>query len=147
MKFSHSITLAAAAVTLSLAAPMAARPYGKLEDAPANRRGIAFNDASLVHLFNTPGSKTTWKYNWWSLDNGNGRNGGTAHEFVPMLHSDRPDHTGPWAAAIDRCVNVGPASAQFPTHVLSFNEPDLCGYVLSILKQSKLHLRPRGVPT
>lgn len=82
------------------------------------KRGIAFNNPNYVKLFNVPESRIAWIYNWhskfpqiWGP------------EYIPMLHSDRPDHTGPWWDNVDYCSKVGPGRM----NVLSFNEPDQCG--------------------
>ena len=49
--------------------------------------------------------------------------GDTWYEFVPMLHSDRPDHTGKWAGDVKAAASQ---NLDLPTHLLGFNEPDNC---------------------
>jgi hypothetical protein len=89
------------------------------------KRGVSYNDPGLVHLFNNDNNKIWWMYNWFSLP------GKTDmwYEFIPMLHSDRPDHTGIWLGNVQKCSEANPNGGM---HVLSFNEPDQCGYDLCI---------------
>ena len=47
----------------------------------------------------------------------------TWHEFVPMLHSDKPDVTGKWNLNVHAAAMFNTDS---PTHLLGFNEPDNC---------------------
>ncbi|KAF2280513.1 uncharacterized protein EI97DRAFT_455402 [Westerdykella ornata] len=77
-------------------------------------------------MFNIQGNKVAWIYNWWQLPEGPGQGpvGTPFWEYVPMLHSDRPDHTNTWFQNVEKCAGVNPAGA---IHVLSFNEPDQCG--------------------
>ncbi|KAJ8110474.1 hypothetical protein OPT61_g6693 [Boeremia exigua] len=90
------------------------------ETAGSSRRGVAYNDVKFVKYFDLPGSRVTWAYNWDSRANGDFN---TWYEFVPMLHSNRPDHTGKWAAAITAAAFANKDAA---THFLGFNEPDNC---------------------
>jgi len=67
------------------------------EEAPAGRRGIAFNDNKFPHLFMGANNKISWMYNWASDLCGKAHDHtGVWVEYVPMLHSNRSDHTGPW---------------------------------------------------
>ncbi len=59
-------------------------------------------------------------YNWDSRSNGHTN---TWHEFVPMLHSNRDDHTKKWAADVSAAAFI---NKDAPTHLLGFNEPDNC---------------------
>lgn len=61
----------------------------------------------------------SWAYNW---DSTNGGLGDLGYEFVPMLHSDHADHTNVWLANVDAQTK----GATGTTHVLAFNEPDMC---------------------
>ncbi|CAO2657239.1 Nn.00g033650.m01.CDS01 [Neocucurbitaria sp. VM-36] len=83
------------------------------------RRGIAFNNADFVHHFAVDGSHATWCYNWdsWSPHTE------AWYPFIPMLHSLRPDHTGPWRGRAEQASRDG---GDGPTHFLGFNEPDNC---------------------
>lgn len=81
------------------------------------KRGIAYSNPNYPQLF--PTSKISWMYNWWSLPGGWTNVG---YEFIPMLHSYRPEHTSIWFANVDHCQRVVGSVG-----VLSFNEPDQCG--------------------
>jgi hypothetical protein len=86
---------------------------------PSRRRGVAFNQPSLVKHFDTERTKTKWCFNWDS------RSGptNTWFEFVPMLHNNRPDRTGRWLDDVKAAAGVIRGN---PTHLLGFNEPDNC---------------------
>ena len=107
------------------------------ETAGPHRRGIAYNEAKFVKYFDISGSQITWllfsndtsqsmvfnfyrTYNWDSRPNGNTN---TWHEYVPMLHSNRPDHTRRWSGDVQAAAS---ANKNVPTHLLGFNEPDNC---------------------
>ncbi|KAF2262879.1 hypothetical protein CC78DRAFT_534426 [Lojkania enalia] len=81
----------------------------------ATKRGLAFNDPALTHLFG--GTKVSWMYNWSHM-----QNGGAGYEYVPMLWSNRGDmsvwqkHVDFWAAEGNRVPT---------THLLGFNEPEV----------------------
>lgn len=122
------------------------------ELAGPDRRGVAFNNPKFVKYFDIAGSHVTWyvyyllfdthpthstfilnnnssersqannprTYNWDSRPNGATN---AWYEFVPMLHSDRPDHTGKWAGDVRTAAMQNP---NYPTHLLGFNEPDNC---------------------
>ena len=114
-----SATLLGLGATVA-AAPLSSIPVVSREVAGAKKRGIAFNTPRYLNFFNTPNRKTTWSYNWDSTVE---RGAEYLFEYVPMLHSNRPDHTGRWFANVDYYARLGPGA----THVLSFNEPDQCG--------------------
>ena len=86
--------------SVSASASAVAPPSGS----SGGKRGISFNDASLVSAF---GSSVSWAYNWASTESGK-----LDVEYVPMMWG-RNDVAG-------FADKVGSA-----THVLSFNEPDL----------------------
>lgn len=116
-------------LTLCLAFFVTASPLPGATNAPAeaageNRRGIAYNNPKVVKQFYTTSSRVTWCYNWDS------RTGATyaPFEFVPMLHSNREDHTSRWWDGVKRAANE---ILEMPTHLLAFNEPDNCMYVAS----------------
>jgi hypothetical protein len=94
---------------LSAASPINARQYG-------GKRGLAFNVGALTKLF--PTDKVTWMYNW---DSAIYDDAAPNLQFVPMLHSDKPEHTGKWGANIEAAIGNG------ATALMSFNEPDQCG--------------------
>jgi hypothetical protein len=128
-------------VLLNFASSSSGKPLPNPSHPPSetvglHRRGVAFNEAKYVKYFDIGGSQITWvshlltihcrvlttlqAYNWDSRPNGNT---GTWHEFVPMLHSVRADHTGKWAADVIAAAN---GNKDMPTHLLGFNEPDNC---------------------
>ncbi|KAF9698854.1 hypothetical protein EKO04_003294 [Ascochyta lentis] len=90
------------------------------ETAGPHRRGAPYNEAKYIKYFDVGGSKVTWTYNWDSRSNGDTN---TWYEYVPMLHSNRPDHTGKWYGDVRAAAF---ANKDAPTHLLGFNEPDNC---------------------
>lgn len=90
------------------------RPAPQKAAGAPSKRGIAYNEASLVNAILEQGASASWAYNWDSVDNGIT----SSLEFVPMLWSDRGDHTSRWAANVENMLDNG------STHILSFNEPD-----------------------
>jgi hypothetical protein len=81
------------------------------------KRGLPYNDGALTKLFHVGGGKISWMYNWDSTTFG----AQSGLNYVPMLHSDDPDHTSRWNANLNQAIKKG------ATHVFSFNEPDQCG--------------------
>ncbi|KAK5949850.1 hypothetical protein OHC33_009035 [Knufia fluminis] len=95
-----------ASASVSASASASASAVAPPTGSSGGKRGISFNDASLVSAF---GSAVSWSYNWGATAPGTIGNG---VEFVPMMWG-RND--------VDSFASkVGSA-----THVLSFNEPDL----------------------
>lgn len=85
-----------------------------------NKRGIAYNNPNFPPLFlENGGAKVSWMYDWWSLPGGQTHVG---YEFIPMLHSYRPEHTNIWFSNVNNCQKVIGSVGVF-----SFNEPDQCG--------------------
>ena len=100
-------------------------PVTTAAQTPAHeRRGIAFNDPSVLGFFSADANvHVTWKYNWDSgADITN-----IWYRFVPMLVSLREDHTGPWKENVAKL-----AESNFKDHdktqtwLMAFNEPDYC---------------------
>jgi hypothetical protein len=85
--------------------------------AVGTKRGLPYNDGALTKLFHIGGSKISWMYNWDSTTSG----AQSGLNYVPMLHSDDPGHTGRWNANVKQAIKKG------ATDILSFNEPDQCG--------------------
>lgn len=83
------------------------------------KRGLSYNNAAYTTPFSLSGqnSQVSWAYNWYQVA-GSGFN--SALEYVPMLWSDASDLTSSWAANAQAAINAG------STHLLGFNEPDLC---------------------
>ncbi|KAF2818788.1 hypothetical protein CC86DRAFT_460919 [Ophiobolus disseminans] len=86
---------------------------------PKARRGVAFNKPDYIKLFAAEGGHVKWSYNWDSapIDTN------TYFEYVPMLRSNDPSHTGPW---LDRVKRSADFIKENPTHLLGFNDPDIC---------------------
>jgi len=82
----------------------------EVRDAPAIKRGYAYNDAALVGKFST--SKINWAYNWASSETGLS----SSLEYVPMLWG-LGDKLTYWNANTAKLVKYA--------HLLSFNEPDM----------------------
>ncbi|PSS00564.1 hypothetical protein BD289DRAFT_360987, partial [Coniella lustricola] len=80
----------------------------------ANKRGAAYNDASLVSALTGTGSKISWAYNWGSASSGLSSD----LEFVPMLWCSTDTYTSYWE------TNVKAAIAAGSKYILGFNEPD-----------------------
>ncbi|KAH0381675.1 glycoside hydrolase family 128 protein, partial [Aureobasidium melanogenum] len=83
------------------------------------KRGLSYNNASYTMPFSLSGqnSQVSWAYNWYQAA-GSGFN--PALEYVPMLWSNASDLTSSWTANAQAAINAG------STHLLGFNEPDLC---------------------
>tara|TARA_R110002003_G_scaffold93_2_gene7145 strand:- start:6357 stop:6716 length:360 start_codon:yes stop_codon:yes gene_type:complete len=115
----NTLLLAACFSALTTASPLIAQRSVPPErpDPDNNRRGIAFNNPLYAKYFMTSGSHAKWAYNWDSSSPD------TGFEFVPMLWSDRDDHTNGWFGDVRKACGVIEAN---PTHLLGFNEPDMC---------------------
>jgi hypothetical protein len=48
---------------------------------------------------------------------------GTAYEYVPMLWGNHEDVTRKWWDGVKKAANE---QIDKPTHLLAFNEPDMC---------------------
>ncbi|KAH0371373.1 glycoside hydrolase family 128 protein, partial [Aureobasidium melanogenum] len=83
------------------------------------KRGLSYNNAAYTTPFSLSGqnSQVSWAYNWYQVA-GSGFN--SALEYVPMLWSNASDLTSSWTANAQAAINAG------STHLLGFNEPDLC---------------------
>ncbi|KAK0122085.1 hypothetical protein ONS95_010348 [Cadophora gregata] len=99
--------------TTTSAAPVATTPASS---SSSGKRGLAYNDASLLSAF-TSASDVTWAYNWGSTTPSIPSN----FEYAPMLWGLRPDDISNWAHAVETALAGG------STHLLAFNEPDYSG--------------------
>ena len=115
------IALVNAAPLITVPRNVSAQDHSMAPSAVIRKRGISYNNPSYVRLFDHQDSKAYWMYNWDSAPGNTDRK----HEYIPMLHSNRPDHTGAWNRNVGKRAQQGNG----PIHVLSFNEPDQCGYV------------------
>ncbi|EKD20976.1 uncharacterized protein L3040_004595 [Drepanopeziza brunnea f. sp. 'multigermtubi'] len=109
--------IASASASTSLAAP-AATASSSSSTTSTSKRGLAYNDASLLTAF-AKNSMFSWSYNWGSTQYGGTVPAGI--EYVPMLWGLSSDHTRNWADAVSTGLAAG------ATHLLSFNEPDYSG--------------------
>lgn len=102
---SSSSTSAAAAAT-----PAVATTSG-------NKRGAAYNVASLVSPLIGTGSKISWAYNWGQVSDGLS-DVDSSLEYVPMLWSNREDFISTWDSNAKTAISNG------AKNFLGFNEPD-----------------------
>ncbi|CAD0100070.1 unnamed protein product [Aureobasidium mustum] len=125
MKFAISSVLASAFLLQDVAGLVIAEREVIEERATATpvknngKRGLSYNNAAYTMPFSLSGqsSQVSWAYNWYQAA-GNGFN--PALEYVPMLWSNASDLTSSWPANAQAAINAG------STHLLGFNEPDLC---------------------
>jgi hypothetical protein len=107
----------------TVATPTVAVPTTSSSAAPApttivssgGKRGLAYNDASLVQEFLSLGGQASWAYNW-------GASSSSLPEgvtYYPMLWSPAPDHSNGWETFAQDAISNG-ADA-----LLGFNEPDI----------------------
>ncbi|KAJ9141926.1 Alkali-sensitive linkage protein 1 [Pleurostoma richardsiae] len=95
----------------------------------SNKRGVAYNDASLTTLLLGSGTKISWGYNWGQTKDGLSDD----VEFVPMLWG--PTHSDTWSANAKAAISAG------SKYLLSFNEPDNSGQSnLSPADAAKYHI-------
>ena len=80
------------------------------------KRGLAYNDPSLLSGFVGSGSKVSWAYNWGQTNDMK-----VNVEFVPMLWAPNNDHVPTWNANANKAIASGSKC------LLSFNEPDNAG--------------------
>jgi hypothetical protein len=115
-KPSTTSTTPAAAKPSSTSTYVAAATSGPSTASSTNKRGLAFNDASILSSFLSGSSKVSWAYNW-------GQTTATLPsktlEYVPMLWNISSTMTSGWSAAASSAIASG------STHLLGFNEPDL----------------------
>lgn len=112
---------------LGLAALSAMTEAAPFKRASAGKRGLAFPKqnngvagSTYTHAFKGK-DQITWMYDWEAVIDGTPISG---LEYVPLLHSNQDWCTSGWSN------NVANAQKNYDvSHVLSFNEPDQCGYV------------------
>ncbi|ROW03929.1 hypothetical protein VSDG_01024 [Cytospora chrysosperma] len=86
----------------------------------SNKRGAAYNTASLVSPLIGDGSHISWAYNWGQADDGLSSIDSSL-EFVPMLWGTREDFVSVWDTNAQTAISNG------AKNFLSFNEPDNAG--------------------
>ncbi|OIW27361.1 hypothetical protein CONLIGDRAFT_705138 [Coniochaeta ligniaria NRRL 30616] len=121
---SSTETPVAAPATTEAAAPTtaeAAQPApttASASAAPAStggkKRGLAYNDPSLLSGFVGDNTKVSWCYNWGQTNDQQ-----QSIEFIPMLWS--PTHASTWETNANKAIAAGSSA------LLSFNEPDNAG--------------------
>ncbi|KAK7746933.1 hypothetical protein SLS53_002121 [Cytospora paraplurivora] len=88
-----------------------------VESTSSNKRGAAYNTASLISPLIGSGSKIGWAYNWGQVEDGLS-DVDSSLEFVPMLWSTRSDFISTWTENAEAAISAG------AKNFLSFNEPD-----------------------
>lgn len=113
-----SLATEAAAVASSVVSDIA-EPSSSPSKGSSNtgRRGLAYNDASLVKTILGMSDKFSWVYNWGSTDGGLD----VPITFYPTLWGPQPDHTQGWSENAQAAIDAG-ADA-----LMSFNECDNSG--------------------
>ena len=81
------------------------------------KRGLAYNDASLLSGFVSADSQVAWCYNWASSSAATP----SGVEYVPLLWGMQAEFTSVWNANANAALEAG------ATHLMGFNEPDLAG--------------------
>ncbi|KAK3387679.1 glycosyl hydrolase catalytic core-domain-containing protein [Podospora didyma] len=92
-------------------------PVTPIVSAPAsggNKRGLAYNDGTLLPSFMGSGTHVSWAYNWGQWDD----SGSIGVEYVPMVWGMTKGFPQSWSANARKCISKG------SKHLLSFNEPD-----------------------
>lgn len=85
--------------------------------ASGNKRGAAYNTASLISPLLGDGNQLSWAYNWGSVSDGLS-DVDSGIEFVPMLWGDKDDFFADWSANAQAAIDAG------AKNLLCFNEPD-----------------------
>ncbi|RWA04725.1 hypothetical protein EKO27_g10379 [Xylaria grammica] len=100
---------------LTTATTASSKPTTTTVASSGGKRGLAYNDASLVKEFLALGGQASWAYNWGSSTS-DLPNGVT---YYPMLWSPASDHSNGWDGYATEAISKG-ADA-----LLGFNEPDI----------------------
>ncbi|KKY38135.1 hypothetical protein UCDDA912_g01893 [Diaporthe ampelina] len=110
--------VAAAPSTSSSSSAAAATPSAA--STSGNKRGAAYNIASLVSPLIGTGSRISWAYNWGQVSDGLDEVDSSL-EYVPMLWSNRQDFISTWDSNAKTAISNG------AKNFLGFNEPDNAG--------------------
>jgi hypothetical protein len=120
----------------TLATFVSAAPASSPISAPVasgGKRGVAFNDNSVLSVFS---GKASWCYNW-GQDEGNVPSN---FEYVPMLWGNKEGFYDSWEKNANSAIKSG------STHLLAFNEPDLPAQsnldVATAAADFKTHMQP-----
>ncbi|KAJ0125086.1 hypothetical protein N8I77_006065 [Diaporthe amygdali] len=112
--------VAAVATTPSTSSSAAAATTASVATTSGNKRGAAYNLASLVSALTGTGSKISWAYNWGQVSDGLS-DVDSSLEYVPMLWSNRADFISTWDSNAKSAISNG------AKNFLGFNEPDNAG--------------------
>lgn len=82
-----------------------------------NKRGAAYNTASLISPLLGNGHQLSWAYNWGSSSDGLS-DVDSGIEYIPMLWGKKDSFFSDWNANAQAAINAG------SKHLLGFNEPD-----------------------
>ncbi|KAL1851712.1 hypothetical protein Daus18300_012461 [Diaporthe australafricana] len=111
------VAAVAATPSTSSAAAAATASTATTATTSGNKRGAAYNLASLVSPLIGDGSKISWAYNWGQVSDGLS-DVASSLEYVPMLWSNRADFISTWEANAKTAISNG------AKNFLGFNEPD-----------------------
>ncbi|ROW17191.1 hypothetical protein VPNG_01140 [Cytospora leucostoma] len=118
---STSAATSAASVSSAAASSSASSSFVKpavaVVESTSNKRGAAYNTASLISPLIGSGSKIGWAYNWGQVEDGLS-DIDSSLEYVPMLWSTRSDFISTWTENAEAAISAG------AKNFLSFNEPD-----------------------
>lgn len=114
------VAAVAAAPSSSSSSSAAAVATTAASTTSGNKRGAAYNVASLVSPLIGSGSKISWAYNWGQVSDGLDEVDSSL-EYVPMLWSNREDFISTWDANAKTAISNG------AKNFLGFNEPDNAG--------------------
>lgn len=112
--------VAAAPSTSSSSSSAAAAATPAVASSSTNKRGAAYNVASLVSALIGTGSRISWAYNWGQVSDGLDEVDSSL-EYVPMLWSNREDFISTWDSNAKTAISNG------AKNFLGFNEPDNTG--------------------
>lgn len=109
--------VAAAPSSSSSSSSAAAAATPAVATTSGNKRGAAYNIASLVSPLVGTGSRISWAYNWGQVSDGLDEVDSSL-EYVPMLWSNREDFISTWDSNAKTAISNG------VKNFLGFNEPD-----------------------
>lgn len=105
-------TVAAVATPATTSAAPSAAPVST----GGKKRGLAYNDPTLLSGFVGDNSKVSWAYSWSQVSDLK-----VGLEFIPMLWGPGDNHVQSWASNANKAIAAGSSA------LLSFNEPDNAG--------------------
>lgn len=114
------VAAVAAAPSSSSSSSAAAVATTAASTTSGNKRGAAYNVASLISPLIGSGSKISWAYNWGQVSDGLDEVDSSL-EYIPMLWSNREDFISTWDTNAKTAISNG------AKNFLGFNEPDNAG--------------------